>query len=382
MRHFYQRFLLPVGLLAGAIIGAGIFALPYIFDRAGIAAGFFYLAVGGSLYALLHLLYADVILRTSGEHRFVGYTRIYLGLSAGRIATLMTIMGMVFTLTVYLVLSVSFLNLLFAGAPLTKVVLFWIIASAAAFLNIRKLVFSEFVVTLAKLCIVALLFALGIYAFIEKPASLNLPTDFHTLFFPIAPILFAMSGRVAIPALVKYFRVSRDARDYTAMRRAITWGTMLPVFVYALFIFGVLGLSGEVSEDAVAGLTYSLSPAILMLVGSLGLLSLWGSYIAVGADAIASLAYDFKMPRVVRSALVVGLPLLLYGSGFTNFFNLVGFVGGVFLGLEGIFILLMWMRSRASGGDTLLKKVHPLAIASGFLLLTAALVYESVVFFL
>jgi len=382
MNHFYKRFLLPVGLLSGAIIGAGVFALPFIFQKVGLITGFFYLFVGVALYAFLHLLYADTILNTPGDHRFVGYARIYLGSFAGRVATLITIAGMVFTLTVYLVLSVSFSNLIFSGVPLMKLLLFWAVASLAVFFNIKRLAFSEFVIPLAKLLIVGLLFVLGIQAFFKESVAVQFPADLRMLLFPLAPILFAMSGRVAIPTLVKYFRISHDTHDYPAMRRAIMWGTALPILVYALFVFGILGLSPEVSEDAVTGLSLSLAPSLLTLVGLLGLLSLWGSYIAVGVDAIASLSYDFRIPRAIRSSLVVGLPLVFYLVGFTSFLGLVGFVGGVFLGLEGIFILLLWTRAHKKGESLLLKNAHPLAVVSGFILLAAALTYESFMFLL
>ena len=73
--NWYRRFLLPTGLLAGAIIGAGVFALPYLFLQSGFAVGGAALVFGTSAAVLIHLLYADLMIRTSGEHRFVGYAR-------------------------------------------------------------------------------------------------------------------------------------------------------------------------------------------------------------------------------------------------------------------------------------------------------------------
>ena len=112
---FYRDFLLPTGLLAGTIIGAGVFALPYTFKTAGLSVGFFYLALAAAMYCLIHLFYADMIVRTPGEHRFVGYAKIYLGRPAFWQAIAMSVLEMVLVMTIYLLLSVSFLNLLWLG---------------------------------------------------------------------------------------------------------------------------------------------------------------------------------------------------------------------------------------------------------------------------
>ena len=68
----YKNFILPAGLLAETIIGAGMFALPYVFQKSGIGLGLFYLFFFGLVSILIHLMYADIILRTSENHRFAG----------------------------------------------------------------------------------------------------------------------------------------------------------------------------------------------------------------------------------------------------------------------------------------------------------------------
>ena len=94
----YHTLLLPSGLLAGGIIGAGIFALPYLFAQSGLFAGFVHLSVGALAYTFIHLLYADVILRTPGTHRFVGRSKKYLGPRSFAPAVFITIVEMVFVM--------------------------------------------------------------------------------------------------------------------------------------------------------------------------------------------------------------------------------------------------------------------------------------------
>ena len=383
MRHFYTRFLLPVGLLAGTIIGAGVFALPYAFYRSGIATGVLYLILGAALYTLLHLLYADVIVRTEGDHRFVGYARMYLGRFAGGFALLMTAVGMLFTLTIYLVLSVSFINFFLPeGAAALKILIFWALGSVAVFLNAKKLALSEFLVTLAIVAIIVSIFFIGAPQFFLSHISLTLSTNVILFLFPLAPILFALSGRVAIPVLAKYFKSLRDGHDYKGMRRAIIWGTCIPACLYLLFVIGVLGISHIPTEDAVAGLSAFLSPLMLLVLGILGFLSLWSSYIAVGTDTLASLGYDLKFSPFMRSLVVIAGPLILYFGGFTHFLKLVSLTGGIFAACEGILILLFWLSARKRAPSAKVFSVHPLTIALGCIILIVALVYESLAHFL
>ena len=75
----YRSIFLPASILSGVIIGAGMFALPFIFESVGLATGFFYLAFFAAALILVYLVYADLVVRTPGKHRFVGYARIYFG---------------------------------------------------------------------------------------------------------------------------------------------------------------------------------------------------------------------------------------------------------------------------------------------------------------
>ena len=135
LKDFYRLFLLPASILAGTSIGAGIFSLPFVFNKTGISAGFVYLAVFCAVFIVVHLMYADIILRTEGRHRFVGYARIYLGAAASWLATAMTVLSMVVVLVIYLVLSVSFVNVIVPDArgDFYKMAVFWLFGSRRFF---------------------------------------------------------------------------------------------------------------------------------------------------------------------------------------------------------------------------------------------------------
>lgn len=359
-------------ILAGTIIGAGIFSLPFVFKTAGLASGFFYLALGAVVYIIIYLMYADVILRTEGEHRFVGYSRIYLGKWAFGPVILMAIVEMILVLTIYLILSQSFANLMFQfGGGTEKIAIFWGLASAAIFLRLRRLAFLELLITGGIIGIILLIFAFALPN-IGSLDNISFWPDWSLVLLPLAPILFSLSGRVAVPEVVKFNRRPE------AIKQSVILGVLAPTVVYAIFVTSILSLSAFVSEDAVSSLFGKVPVWVLPLVGTLGILSIISSYITVGLDVKESLAKDLKLPYWLAALIVVAAPLTFYFIGFQDFIGLISFVGGIFLGLEGIFIVGMWLAVNKKIGSRpiLLKNPSPAVIFLLLAIFAAAIVYE------
>ena len=58
-----KNFIVAIALLAGTIIGAGIFSLPYVFKVVGFWVGVLCLVLFTGVYTVIHLMYAAVIKR-------------------------------------------------------------------------------------------------------------------------------------------------------------------------------------------------------------------------------------------------------------------------------------------------------------------------------
>jgi len=376
MRIMYKNYLLPIGLLSAAIIGAGIFSLPFVFKAAGLSTGFFYLALTAFVYVFIHLMYADVILRTPGEHRFVGYTKILLGEIPSWLAIWMVIIEMIFVLTIYLVLSASFGNLLFSSKTGLEIVLiFWFLGSAAVFLSLKRIALFEFLITGGIIGIIILIFILGFKSVFGLSAA-DFTLNVEKAILPLSPILFALAGRAAIPAITGYFKGNPDINRL--VKKVIIFGTIIPAIVYALFIFGIISLTPNVTEDAVSGLVGYVPAFVLIFIGILGLISLWSSYIIIGVDIEQSLEDDLRLAPFWRFLIVIAGPLLIYFFGFKQFLPLVSFVGGIFIALEGFFIISMWLRAKKKlmKEPILFKKINPVIIGVLLLTFSVALVYE------
>lgn len=378
LSYIYRTFVLPTAILAGTIIGAGIFALPFVFHTSGVGIGVLYLAAAGGVYALIHLLYADILLRVPGTHRFVGLAARFMGRGGEALAVIVSVVQMLFVMTIYLVLSQSFSALLFPHVSrVIPLIVFWLFGSIALFSNARRIALLEFLSLLGIIGVILFIFAIGLpelHAIRWNNIALNIPF----LLIPLSPVLFSLAGRVAIPSLISLLRAERVPQAPRALRRAIIAGTILPAAVYLLFVLGVFGLTPNPTEDAVTGLASILSGPILLAIGALGLVALWSSYITVGLDVHSILRYDLATPRVLRATLVVGGPLLLFAAGFQEFIPLIAFVGGIFLSLEGMLILVMWRKANRilETPPLLIRRTPRFGIAVAWFMFIAAFLYE------
>lgn len=351
----YKNFILPASLLAATIIGAGIFSLPYVFMKAGLITGLFYLTLFTAVFIVIHLMYADVILRTESKHLFTGYANLYLGAAGKWLAAIVTIVGMILVMVAYLVLSANFINLIFPNLDIIyRIFAFWILSSIPIFWGVKRLAASEFLTTIGVIFIISLIFFYGAGSFM-KIASAPL-FNMAYFFLPYGVVLFSLSGRTAIPALIHYFDKNHEPEKHA--KRAVIWGTLLPAFLYLVFVLGIINLPGIVSEDTISGLIGNLPQWFLWLVGVLGLISLWDTYAMIGRDIRKSLEADFGFNDNFAGTLVAISPLILYFAGLRNFMELVGLIGGVFIGLESLFIILIWLRAKSlRTGEGLLGKI-------------------------
>ncbi|MDI6717621.1 MAG: aromatic amino acid transport family protein [Patescibacteria group bacterium] len=347
---------MPMSLLIGTTIGAGIFSLPFVFSKAGMAVGVAYLILFSFVSFLTHLMYADIIVRTNNNHcRFPGYAKIYLGEKGSWLANTVVFTALFLTLTVYLIISASFIGLIFPLIPeIFKILIFWVFGSLAIFLGIKKAAVFESFTTLVTLSAIFIIFVLGIAVYFYKSArfpSFNL----NFILFPFGPVLFSLFGEAAIPAIIVYFK--KENIDVKTVRKTILYSSFITAIFYFLFVIGILGFSNVVSEDAISGLKDVAHPAVLALLGIFGFISLWDSYATIGTDIKKILEYESKIPKPIINLSLVFLPLLLYFFGFQNFLSLIGIIGGIFFSIWGIMIVLIWKKASAINTEnSIIKK--------------------------
>lgn len=339
-----RNFLLAVGLLAGTIIGAGIFSLPYLFNSLGIFLASAYLFGFAFVYFIIHLMYAELVKKHHGSHEFFYLSKNYLPKRLSRLAPGIIIAELILVLVAYLTLAPSFLNLMFGFGYTTAAFIMWFLGSVFMFIKLRWLGIAEIFGILGILIIVFLIFFSGnssVSSF--YPQSLN----FSLLILPFAPLLFSFSGRPAISRVVDEHNKSVSDKKPFNLKRAILIGTLIPAVVYLLFVVSVLRLSPNATPDTISGLSAipGISHLLLFVIGILGFIAIWTSYFIIGINVKEILTEDMKLPSAFGGLVAVLVPLILYLSGLKNFLEVVAFTGGVFLALEGVFVIMMWRKA-------------------------------------
>lgn len=342
MSDLFKNILAPASILAGTIIGAGVFSLPFVFKEVGLATSFFYLIFFSLIFICIYLFYADIAVRTPGEHRFIGYAEMYLGRFGFWVSIFLGLFQLSLVLTIYLILAPSFFKLIFGGGnDFLYLVIFWLAGSIAIMFNIRRMAVLESFIVSGVLAIMAVIFCLGIGNFLQS--SIPWGNIDISKFSAVGPILFALVGILIIPEVISYFREANIPLSF--VKKSLIIGAIIPAVAYGAFVLGILGLSNPVSSDAVSGLIGNVPPYYLILLGVLGYLSLMSSYTLIGMIIRKMLNYDLHFPKWLSIVLVILLPISFYLLGFKDFISSISFIGYIFLPLEIIFIIFMWMNA-------------------------------------
>lgn len=360
-----SRFFLAVATLVGMIIGAGTFGIPYVMAQAGFSVGVFYLLLIGAAVALVHLFYGEIILRTREQHRLVGYAKKYLGDWAKHWCTATVLVEYYGSLLAYIILGGTFFYALFGGwlggSEVLWAIIFFLLATIAVFFGLKTVSNSEFILMFFLLLIVLFLFVRGCP--LVKAANFT-SIDLKNSFLPYGVILFAMAGSAAIPELRMILKGQEKK-----MKKAILWGTAIPVIAYLLFSFSVVGISGKnTSEEAINGLIPYLGKDIVILGSIFGILAIYTSFIILALGLQEMFHCDYKIPPKWGLLLVLAVPLILYFAGFQEFVSVIGFVGAVASGLDGIITILIYFKARKKGDRDPEYKLNYFRIFAGIIL--------------
>lgn len=349
-----NNFILALSTLVGTIIGAGIFGIPFAMLQSGIVPGLFYLFLLGGIICLLHLFFGEVCLRTSGKHGLVGYAKIYLGERGRVIATLTLLFVLVGTLLAYLILAGEFFEIVLGSFVPFSSTIFTILFSICAFflvLSGRQLITRiEFFTNILFVGAIGTLIMLALPHVQSFEVPLFAISHLSNLFLPFGVLLFAFAGFEAIPEVMNFLR---DRNAHTKLGTVIIWSSVITGVFFLLFALIVLWVSGlATSPDAFSGLVPFLGQNIVALGALIGIIIIADSFLVIGNYLKNSLRHDFRFSYVPAALVAIGVPLVLFLSGFRQFISVVGLVGGVMGAVEGILVILMFRKAKTMGDRT------------------------------
>lgn len=348
-----RNFFYAVTTLIGTIIGVGIFGLPYAFAKAGFFVGLFQLLVLGGIVMLVQLMFGEIILRTKEKHNLPGYIDKYLGKKWETLISISVLIGIFGSMIAYILVGGTFLREffthsagIFGNTPeYVFYVVFWLFLTVFILLGLKIIEMVEFGMTILLLITIS-----AIVIFSSPHLNTNNLFVFNGMdfFLPYGIILFALSGTVAITE-VREILVGQEKK----MRSAIILGVLVPIIVYALFTFTVIGVTGiNATEEAMTGLSNVVGGPIYALGIIFGILAIATSYITFGYYLYETFLYDFGVNRNLSHILIAVIPITFVMLGWRNFIAIISFLGAVMGGLESIAMILAYLKAKKVGGRT------------------------------
>ncbi|PIW67892.1 hypothetical protein COW09_01190 [bacterium (Candidatus Moisslbacteria) CG12_big_fil_rev_8_21_14_0_65_36_11] len=338
-----------IAVLIGTTVGAGIFALPYAFSKVGFLIGLVYLIVLGLAVLTIEICYAEIILRTKEKKEMAGYVKTYLGRTGEILIALSLILGIYAALAAYIIGVGTYLQAFFApflgGNLIFWGLIFWFFGSLICFFGINLMSRFELFMSAALIVVAIFIFILSLpYLKIENLVAHDFVFNFKNLFYPFGIILFALGGASAIPTMKKILK-----EENAFLKKAVIIGFIIPVIIYTLFGFTVLGVSGRgTSEEGIIGLSNFLGEKVLLIGGVFGVLAMCTSFFALSFVLKELLRKDYKIKNFYAWASTVSVPLFLFllGAGFAK---IIGFSGAVLSGFQGIILIETYYRAKVKG---------------------------------
>ncbi len=345
-----NRFAIAVTTLMGTIIGAGILGIPYVIAKAGYLYGLFLILLLGIAYVYLNLFFGEVVLRTKGQHQFPGYAEKYLGKTGKRITAVAMILGVYGALTAYLIgVGEASFAIFKWGSPLVYTLLFFVVCTIIVFGGIKAMGKAElFLIPL----LVIVVLTIGVVSFNQLDYSSLIPWDLQYFFLPYGVLIFAYMGLAAIPEMREVLE-----KDTKKMKRAIIVGSLIPLFLYALFaliIIGVVGLDHfELLKPneriATVALSMYSQPFLGVLANILAILAMFTSFLTNAIALKEVYHYDFKLSSITSLFLTLLIPLLIAVFGIASFLTILGITGAVSGGLQGILLIFLYWKAQLLG---------------------------------
>ena len=339
-----MKFFYAVSILAGTMIGAGLFALPYITTQVGIEVVLLYFLALGGISIAIHHFFADLALKTKDNIRLPSFADIHLGPWAKKITTCTGLIGLSGSILAYIILGGEFLSGLFSqsfgGGPFQYSLIYWAIGAAFIYFGIKAIEKLEFI-GIGGFLLVLLLIVIRGWGSIEPSLFLEVGEGFEgDLFLPYGAILFSLWGAALIPEVEE---------ELTGEKEKLKWvapvGVGLAILIYLFFIFAVVGISGmETSQEGILGLMDQLDNGVIGLALIFGLLATFTSFITLGLTLKKILWLDLGLPEKVSWAIVTFGPLSAFMIGVDNYIGVISFVGTMLLAIDATLITIMYQK--------------------------------------
>jgi len=327
------KLMKAIGTLVGLTIGAGVLGIPYVVAHAGFLTGIFVIVFIGLIILLMNLYVGEITLRTKGVHQLPGYVEKYLGKTGKFFMSLAMMVIGYGAMTAYLIGEGEAWHAMLGVSALYPMLIFFAIMAFAVHKGLKLIETLEVCLNCAVVGSILLIVLLAVGA--VDPSNYT-GFDVTKILIPYGVVFFAFVGSAAIPDL----RVEL-VKQRKLMKKAIIIGSLIPLLLYLLFAFVVVGVTGMDSTPvATVGLGESIGGHMVLLGNFFAAFSMATSFLVLALALLWMYHYDYKMNKWLALLLTLIIPLIIALSGVTSFIQVLAVTGSLAGGLEGILIIL------------------------------------------
>lgn len=339
-----RNYITAVLTLVAAIVGVGMFTLPYVTVRAGYATMIIFFVVLGVIQHWLHKLYAEVVLSTKEQHRLPGYARLYLGVKSAKLLSVLTMIASYGSLLAYTLIGGDFLHQLlapyFGGSIFFYTTILLLLRGGIIFLGFKWITRTEAILTGGLIGTMVAVAAIAIGS--GQPWTISALTPAN-IFLPYGPVFFALNGIVAVNEICIILKNEKEK-----IKSALRSGMILAMGIMLMFIALIISLSGDkTSPDALSGLGPFVDPIMYIVLLIIGLVTVTTSFLIVAGALEEMYMWDFKINKTLAWLLAVFVPYVLYVVGAHDITAVVAITGTISGGLLGAMSLNLALRAKA-----------------------------------
>ena len=331
-----------VFVITGMTIGAGVLGLPYVIARSGLLVGLILIVLWGLVMLLLNLMLGDIAVRTRQNFQLPGFAGKYLGNWAKHLLGVIIIFSGFGALLAYIIGEGQALSEIFGGTPFWWSVFFWSLGSFFIWQGLQTVKALDRVLSLT---VIVLIVALSMFLLPKLNIDYLQYSNISNFFLPFGVILFALH---ATPAVAEAHALLPGSQK--RFKRAIIIGTLIPIATYVIFALSVVGYFGlNTTEVATIGLGRAFGPGLVIMSNMFAALAMGTCFMGMGLALKQTFVWDHKLSPHLAEFVVVIVPLLLFLFGFRSFVEVLDLVGGLFIGLESLLIVIICYMARKKG---------------------------------
>lgn len=322
-------------IVISAIIGLGIFVLPYTLLKSGIYF-YFWLIVIPLLIFILHLIYGEILFQVEEKHNLPTLVGKIIHPRLKNFVWLVDYFGLMMVFIAYLVAMEEVLTKIWQITFNIK----FILASVVCFLIFFKN--NLFAKLDSFFSIVLILFFIFIsFYFLPQFKLENFPSWENNFWLSYGILLFSFTGYQSLPII--YDILGKNKKNFLKVNLLSLSLIFLIYLIYASQIAVVVGENLK-PLSLISLLDYFHHPFFNFISITLFLFSVMTTFISLAFYLKRGFIYDFKWQEKF-SWLMVSLPIIFLSFfNFDNLIKIISFVGSLFVGFNLILILIAYLK--------------------------------------